>query len=78
MGITAVAPILLQKQRVGIGASGREQMERHLMLKFLFAMVVAIAGVVAINTLAAMPKRPPISEAATTGPIFQHVFQKVY
>ena len=53
-------------------------MDRHLTLKFLFAMVVAIAGVVAINTLAAMPKRPPISEAATTGPIFQPLFQKVY
>jgi len=48
------------------------------MFKFLFAMVLAIAAVVAINTLAAMPKRPPISEAATTRPIFQPLFQKVY
>ena len=48
------------------------------MFTFIFAMALAIAAVVAINTLAAMPKGPPISEAATTGPIFQPVFQKVY
>ena len=42
------------------------------MFTFIFAMALAIAAVVAINTLAAMPK------AATTGPIFQPGFQKVF
>jgi hypothetical protein len=41
------------------------------MLKFLFAMVLAITAVVAINTLFALPLH-------RTGPIFQPVFQKVY
>ena len=53
-------------------------MAPHHMLKFIFAMVLAIAAVVAINTLAAVPQRSGISTAATDPVISRPEFLKVY
>ena len=44
----------------------------------MLALVLAVATIVAFMTALAIPKSPKLSEAATTGPIFQQDLWKVY